>query len=423
MFLLLRVVSALGGVVNGFALTYAFARVLEPAIFALFIWTANLGVSLWLFDLGLGRVLYSRLRAHYLSGSLRGNRVVAMQATGLVAAYTLLVVLGSVAAEPLGERFGHGVSLALFFAFSALNLPWNMLRQVAAGVECFVAFETLEATRRVLHLGLVLGLCFGLPLIPCLLAGNAVWAGLLLTATVVLSRAGGLAVASPASLFRAVRQFLSSNRGELAWSASYVGSEMYIYSYPPLLVPVVYGLGEAAIAFDTAYKVFRGTNLLLAAACEVATPWQTRAHAAGDRRSMAIATGTAALLSFAPAAVVCAGLVFADRSLFPLLLGHAAAVPHALALLMAVLVAGNWIQTVANSALLYNGYFRPMGRLALTSAVLLSAPVAYALLLRPGVVEFTAAYALVYSLCAVAYLLLGVRLPLRVGFPAVKTAA
>ena len=261
-----------------------------------------------------------------------------------MALYTILVLMGAVVAFIMGNASGWGMALALFFTFCALNLPWHVLRQVAAGVDCFVVFELLEFTRRVLHIGLIISLPIGLPLGLCLLAGNAVWVTMLLVAIIVLTRKGGLAGAFPTEMFKELYCFLKGNRQEILWSASYVGGEFCNYTYPPLLVPLVYGLGQIAIAFDTAYKVFRGTNVLLAAACEVATPWQTRAHAAGDQRGMLVATGAAVLLSSLPAAGVCGLLIFADGFLFPLLLKHTATVPHALALLMAVLIGANWLK-------------------------------------------------------------------------------
>ncbi len=421
-FLVLRALSALGALVNGFALTYGFARILEPSIFALFILVGNIGMSLWLFDLGLGRVLYVRLRKRHLSDALRKDRILRLQAASVVVLYTLLVIAGALAALLLGRSSGHRMALAMFFAFSAFNLPWFALRQVSAAVDRFVAFETLDAVRRASHVGLIVALPFGLPLQVCFLAGNAIWAAILVTAAVALMRAGGMAMGSPIALAKALLAFLGRNRRNLLWSAGYVGSEFYIYTYPPLLIPLVYGLGPTAIAFDAAYKVFRGTNVLLAAACEVAAPWQTRAHAAQDRRRMVAATAIAALLSFVPAAGVCALLLLAGDRLFALLLGGAAVVPRELTLLTAAMVAANWIQTVSNFALLYTGFFAAIARVALVMAVLLSLPALYDVLARPNLVGFTAFYAAIYAMGALAYLALAVRLPLRVGRIATEPA-
>jgi hypothetical protein len=411
-FLGLRGMSALGAVVNGFALTYGFSRALEPSIFVVFMWIGNLGISLWLFDLGLARVLYRNIRAKYLSKSLGSDPSLSTQATALVALYTTLVLLGALAAFIVGRATGWGASFAMFFAFSALNLPWHVLRQISAGVDCFVTFELLEFMRRVTHIGLIVSIPFGLSVSQCLIAGNATWLILLVVAMTLLTQRGGLGWGTPLKMSQELYFFLKGNRREILWSSGYVSGELFNYTYPPLIVPLVYGLGEIAIAFDTAYKIFRGTNVLLAAACEVATPWQTRAHAAGDRRGIFVATAAAAMLSFFPAAGVCGLLIFADNALFRLLLGQVATVPHSLALLMATLVAANWLQTVANSVLLYNGYFRAIGLLALTMAALLCLPILY-LLSRPDVVHFTAAYAFIYLGGALAYAVLAMRLPLR----------
>jgi len=414
-FLGLRAMSAFGAMANGFALTFSFARVLDTHLFALFMFIGNLGVTVWLFDLGLARVLYVRLRELHLSGTLAGSKDTGRQAASVVLLYSALVLTGAAVIFAVRGRLDQGVPLAMFFAFCAMNVPWYVFRQLSAATDCFVAFEMLEALRRVVHITLIIALPFGLGLNLCLALGNAMWIVVFGSSLLLLIRAGGLVLGTPSALVRAFCTFLRQSRRDLAWSAGYVGSELFSYSYPPLLIPLVYGLGPAAIAFDTAYKVFRGANLLHAAACEVAVPWQTRAHAAQDRRGMIRATAAAALLAAVPALGVCALLILAGDMMFGRLLGASAIVPHALSVLIAVLVAANWLQTVANFTLVYTGFFSAIARLALTMAALLSLAGIYNVVARPGLIGFTACYMAIYIVGAVAHLILALRLPLAPG--------
>ncbi len=407
-FLALRGATALGAILYGFVLTYAFARILEPTVFAAFILVANLGVALWLLDLGSSRVLYVQLRRRHLAGTLAGDAAPGLQAGAVALLFGLLVLAG---AALLGLAFaghGYGGALALFFAFSALNLPWYVLRNVAGAVDRFIAFEAMEAARRFVHIALILALPFGLPLWLALVLGNLAWVVAFALAIAMLRRAGGLGFGG----VRALRVFIRRNLPNLRRTAGYTGSEFYIYSYPPLLVPLVHGLGPAVIAFDTAYKVFRGANTLFSAACDVLVPWQTRAHAAGDRAALRRATVVAAGLSALPALAICLLLLVAGEWFFAALLGGAATVPREIVLLLVLLVLANWAQTVSNYLLMHTGFFRAAARTALAMAALLSLPALYEVLRGPALVGFTAGYAVLYLLGAFAYVVLALRLPL-----------
>lgn len=418
-FMLLRVATALGAVVSGFALTYSFARTLEPSAFALFVWVGNLGTALWLLDLGFAKVLYVRLREAHLAEGLPRDADLRLEASAVVAAYAALVLLGGLAVLALagvaGE--GRGGTLAMFFVFSALNLPWFTLRNIAAAVDRFVAFESMDAARRALHIGLLLALPLGLPLDVGLAIGNASWAVLLAAAAALAARGGGLASAGPARLARGLAAFIRRGRADLLRSGSFAAFEFWSYNYPPLLVPLVHGMGPAAVAFDAAYKVFRGANLLFSAANDVTVPWQTRAYAAGDRRALLRASLAAAVLSALPALGIGALLLLAGDAFFTLLLGGAAIVPRGLLLALLLLTAANWLQALANSLLVHTGRFRAIARLAMVMALALAVPGLCDLLWGPDLVGFSAGYAVVYALGACSYAALAWHLLLRAARP------
>ena len=88
---------------------------------------------------------------------------------------------------------------------------------------------------------------------------------------------------------------------------------------------------------------------------------------------------------------------------------------YAVSVLIAVLVAANWLQTVANFTLVYNGFFSAIARLALTMAALLSLAGIYNVVARPGLIGFTTCYMAIYVVGAFAHLVLALRLPLAPG--------
>ena len=92
---LLRGWTAGSALIAGLIQTFVFARVLSPDRFSLFILVAAVGVSMWLFDLGLSKILFVRMRKHYLSGE--STLGVAAQANAVALLYTMAIGLLAVA--------------------------------------------------------------------------------------------------------------------------------------------------------------------------------------------------------------------------------------------------------------------------------------------------------------------------------------
>jgi hypothetical protein len=65
-YLALRATTSTGAVIAGLVQTFVFARVLSPELFSIFILVGTLGLALWLFDLGIARIPFVRLRATQL---------------------------------------------------------------------------------------------------------------------------------------------------------------------------------------------------------------------------------------------------------------------------------------------------------------------------------------------------------------------
>ena len=89
-YLLLRAMTAGGAFVMGFVQTFVFARVLSPDRFSIFIVVGGIGYSLWITDLGLGKILFVNLRAPFLAGT--PDRQAARQATAVIAFYVALAI-------------------------------------------------------------------------------------------------------------------------------------------------------------------------------------------------------------------------------------------------------------------------------------------------------------------------------------------
>jgi O-antigen/teichoic acid export membrane protein len=411
-YLVLRMGTAGATLVSGFAQTYVFARVLDPHTFSLFILIGNLGLSLWLFDLGIAKVLYVRLRQRFLDGRLTGDPLAeeALAVTGLYA----LLALGGAGACLLSGTGGleKAAGLALFFLLSALNLAWFALRNVSSATDQYLRFEALEAVRRAGHLAMMIALLLGLPFWTFLVASNLLWAMLFALMLSRLIGHGAIRMRPPAALWMALWRFMGENRSSLLNSGGYAAGEMFVYNYPAILTPAVMGLGAPTIIVDTMFKVFRGATVAFSAVGDLLAPHQTRAFQRGDRRGVVRATAAALLLGGVPALGLCGLLAFWGEPLYRLLLGPAAVMPPQATPLLVGLVLCNLVQTVANYALAHTGFFPAMARASGAISALMGAVAVAAVVLRLDVVGFMTLYAGAYAVSAATYAWLAARGPL-----------
>ena len=259
-FFLLRTTTAGAALLTGLLQTFVFAHVLSPERFSIFILVAAIGYSLWLIDFGIVKILFVRLRARFLareqSDAVPGHATaIVLFYFGLVSTSALLcfVFMATQTAASVREAAEFG----LFFWFIALNLVWFALRNIAIAVDEYVLFEVLETIRRAGYFIGLAAVLFGLPLLVMLLALNALWAVVLV---ICLKRmvARSALLPSVRGFFAHLRSFIRANRAELVRSGTYAGSEIFIYNYPYLVVPLLFGLGAPPIILDTSFKVFRG---------------------------------------------------------------------------------------------------------------------------------------------------------------------
>lgn len=417
-YLLLRSSTAGGALLTGLVQTFVFARILSPDRFSVFILVGTLGVTLWLCDLGMAKIVFVRMRERFLAGRIDSDTV--EQATAVAALYTALAILCTFlcfgAAVLVRSGGWNAAELALFFLFTSLNLAWFAIRNISVAVDEFVGFETLEAGRRLGHIALTLVMLAGLPLMAFLLIANAMWALLFILACQRLLARGAITRdvrALPAQL----RNFLRDNRREVLRTGTYAANEFYLYNFPYLVVPAMFGLGAPTIILDTAFKIFRGATVVYSAGCDLAVPRQTRAFAEQDRRSMILATLMAVALCALPAAVMCALLIFASERIFAILLGPAATMPPQVAWLLIVLLIANLAQTVSNFLLVHTGFFREIARLATFVTIAMTLAAGAALLTGMSFIGFLQVYTAIYVASAAAYVALAVTGPVRCAGP------
>jgi len=425
-YMVLRASTAAGTLGAGLLQTFVFARVLTPERFALFIFFAALGYTLYLADIGMVKVLFVNLRRRFLQNRPLG--AIAGQATMIFVLYLALAALASLIcfltlAAHFNYSIGDSAELTLFFAFNAINLPWVALRYFSIAVDEYFYFEKLEAFRRGLTAVALLALLFGLPVLVFLLLSNAGWLVAMSAAIAKLRQRRAIVGNFRRSLVYFI-VFLRGNRRQLASSAVYALSETYIYNFPYFLVPWAYGLGPPTIILDTTFKVYRVANQFYSAACDSLLPRQTSALANRDGPTMVRATWLAAALCSIPAAAVCGVLIFAADKIFAVLLGPAATMPPATTPILIMLLLGNMAQMVSHSVLVHTGFFKEVARVSFGLVAALTAVAALAIYAHFDIVQFLNAYAAVYTCGAIATVGLMIRGPIRLahdvaGAPAV----
>lgn len=413
-YLLLRSSTAGGALVAGLIQTFVFARVLSPDRFSLFILVGTLGMTLWLVDLGLTRVLFVRQREAHLAG--RKDPHIAAQSAAVLSLYAIAAGIGVLlcfaAMLILRAPLQHAAEFALFFLFVSLNLVWFVVRFLSVAIDEFIFFETHEAIRRIGHIAIMLAMLIGLPFMAFLILSNLLWAVLFASAIRRLRQRGAI-LRPPGGIRSSFLSFFRENKEEALRMGAFSAADFYNANFPYLVVPFVFGLGAPIIVLDTTFKIFRGTMILYAAGCDVAVPRQTRALAEKDRRALVLATLMAAGLCTLPALVLCGILALASTPLFALLLGGAATMPAAATPILIVLLMFNVAQTVSNSLLLHTGYFRQIATIAAGLALAITAMTGIVLALKLDIAGYLWGYAIAFAISVVFSVAAIVRGPIR----------
>jgi hypothetical protein len=415
-YLLLRSTTAAGGLLAGLIQTFVFARVLDPERFSVYILIGTLGVTLWLADLGMAKILFVRLRSWFL-GDRDSDAQITRYTTAVVMLYFVLNLVCALLCFAIAHFWFHAtiqssVEMALFFLFTALTLIWFVLRNVSVAVDEFLFFEAMEATRRIAHIAVMLATLVGLPFFAFLVLANLIWAVLfaMLLKRLAATRAVTLKIAGWWTDFVS---FLRNNTKEVLHSGTYSANEFFLYSFPYAVVPWAFGLGAPTIILDTAFKVFRGATVLYCAGCDVAVPRQTRAYSEGDRRSLILATLVAVGLNTLPCLALIAMLALYSDWVFSFLLGNAATIPMAVSWMLVIMLVASLVQTVSNYLLVHTGYFQWISRLSLVVSLAMTVATIIAVAAKVDLIGFFQVYTAVYVVSALSYLALAIGGPLR----------
>jgi O-antigen/teichoic acid export membrane protein len=411
----LRAWTAGSSLLAGLIQTFVFARVLDTERFSLFILIGALGMSMWLFDLGLSKILFVKLRQRFLVNE--DTLPVAAQVNAVAIFYALLTaacatLCFAVMLNRPTETVWGAAEFALFFFFSAFNLAWFVLRNASVAVEEYVFFETTESLRRLAYIALLVALLAGLPFAGFVVAINLCWFLVFAVAAARLVRKRALILRMRGFSSR-LRTFFGENLQSALRTGVHAAGEIYIHNVPYLAVPWVLGLGAPTIVLDTALKVFLGTLNICSAACDVLVPRQTAAYAAHDARLLLRATVTAVGLCAVPAAAVCTLLLVDAKGLFTLLLGKSATMPDETTPILLVLLVAAAVKSAPNFLMQHTGYFREIARLSVFNVGLMTAAMSAGALHHLGVVGFLALYAGVFAVVAILYAAIALRGPLR----------
>ena len=414
-FLFLRSSTAASSVVTGLLQTFVFARVLTPEQFSLFVLVGALGFALLLCDLGAAKILFVRLRQHYLDRSK--DKSVAAQTSAIVILYIALAIVGALVCFLAmvcfrSESWLQSFQFSLFFLFTAVNLAWFALRNVAIAVDEYIYFEVLEVARRFLVILATVALLFLLPLTSFLILVNAIWLVAFALGILRLKARDALSARLRGQL-RFLKTFWSENGRTLLRSSIFSISEIYIYNFPYFFVPAVFGLGAPTIILDTTFKVFRGGSIAYSAACDVALPKLTQAFNSRDLVGLTRSIWVALGLSAIPTIIVSIVLWVAGERLFAMLLGPAAVMPNVGPVLTLLLFA-NMFQMVALSLLVHTGFFKEISQASPFIAVAMTLGTLFAYLSKASILEYLWIYAIIYSCGMLVFVALAWLGPLRV---------
>jgi len=414
-YMLLRGWVSGSSLLAGLIQTFVFARVLSPERFSLFILVGAVGVSMWLFDLGLSKILFVQLRKRYLAGE--DTLPIAAQANAVAMFYGLAITLGAAVcfaamyARPSVTAW-QAAEFALFFFFTAFNLAWFVLRNASVAVDEYIYFETLEAWRRVGYVAVMLAMLAGLPFAAFVIVINLGW-------VVLVALAGRRLVRKRAvtpqwrGLAGRLRSFFRENWRSALRTGTHAAGEVYIHNVLYLVVPFAFGLGAPTIVLDTTLKIYFGTLNLCSAACDLLVPRQTAAYSAHDARMLKRATLAAVGLCLVPALAISALLLIDAKDLFALLLGHAAQMPGAVVPILLGLLLVAAVKSAPNFLLQHTGYFREIAWLSIVNTLVMTAAVGLGLLARLDLVGLLTVYAGAFVVVAALYIVVAIRGPLR----------
>lgn len=400
----LRTLNSAATVASGFLITFLLVRRLGVDEYARFVLATAVGVYLSATDAGISRIIYAKLRAAFIAG--RADDEAEGVAGGLVvyAAVTLAAVLAFAAALGLSGQWGRSglTAQTLYFVFTALNLPWMLIRYLCWAVERHLELDALDVARRFLQIGVLFLALTPVDLRVVFLLLDLIWAAAIAAALALVASVIDLR-APLRHAWTAVKAFGRRYAGDAKPSLTFSLLEFAIYNFPYLFIPAVYGPGAPLVAFDLFYKFFRTGVTANSIASTAFLPRQTRAYHADDVAGVVRWTGLVLAASVAMITPLALVLIFGGHTLLPLLLSGAKIVGGMTLAAVVIGIVANAFQNTAGSLLMHVGLIREGVAITYVMAALMAA-LAVAFALRPFTVDvFILAYACAYALGAAAW--------------------
>lgn len=399
-FLALKGVNLALLVVYSFGMVYVLVRALPPGFYPWMVVLSSVGGYVLAADLGFSIYVYSVVRRRFLAGDLAGSQDLVGDATGIyfAAAAVSCAIAGAVIAKVAPQ--GLALALAGYFASIVLPLPWMLIRRVAAAIDLHVHIEILEATRRAVFCGFAGLMLAGVPLIGFVLLSLAGWLAAMGCAWGLLRRHGfHLRPGPPARLL----SFFSENRDGVVKSGRFTALEFGIYNFPYLLIPLMFHGPAELVGFDLFNKVARFGGAAYSVPAEAFTPQQTRAHYAGDVATVERYQRLMWAVGAVPMTIGGGLLLLVGGPVFDKLLAGVHAVSGEVRIAMAAMLAALLLQTSAGGFLISVGRYDEVGRVAVTTAVLMGASVAATTLLGLSFGTFMLLYVAAYAVHAVLF--------------------
>ena len=326
----------------GFAVTYVFVRVLEPADFRAFLLLVAFNNFTISAEFGLTNIIYARLRRFWLGqgeGAFRleeiGALFVALLGLILLASF---IILGGLALGWIVT--GVPLLFLLFFIASALNVQALLAKRALAAIDRNLMWEGLDLGRR---------LCAVIALVSVLL-------GFDLLASVVVQLVSSLIAIALAmwivhrALGMRVRQWLAwrsggghmrrTYLGDIGASAALTASEIIAYNAPYFTLAALGQQTGLLLLFDFAFKMSRAVSTAIRAAIEAHLPRATRSFYAHDRQGFDQALRRAGMVALGLSGIASLLLLAIGQRIFDqLFAGHAVVSLPELLLTCAILLA------------------------------------------------------------------------------------
>jgi hypothetical protein len=407
-FFILKALNLILITTYSFELVYVLVRVLSLKFYSIAVFISSLGVYVMATDLGYSGFVYSRIRQSFLRPGepheSLAEAFVIYVAIALVSAAAVAVGIEFVVNVPFGVR----IALSLYFLSIVIALPWGLIRKIAAAVDLYLQFEIIEFVRRLFFMIVAALMLAGLPFSSfsaiCLLA----WSVAVAYAIRMLYKRRGIALIKTSSA--KILQHVLANYGNLWRSGSLTLIEFVIWTFPYIVIPILFTEKTFIVAFDVFFKVVRFGATSYSVPAETFLPPQTRAFYLRNWKGVA-RYYVLVLLIGAVSLFVAVGVLlgFGDR-IFAVLLSHGDIIDKSMRISMAAMLAAVLFQAAAGCFLVGTGHYAQPTRLASVTLTIMASVVVSTWGLQLSFSSFMKLYVLVYFVHALFYTALLFRL-------------